>query len=175
MNCEQARTMLEQLTIDGRAAVSPEAESHLAGCAACQQWYMEELQAISALDALDPVPVPPDFTARVLSRLPDAVPAWSVAAAPTRPAPKPRRPPWWADLWASLQSGWTGLTTRRRLAPALAVAISLILVLGLWLGLQEEYPPVTPGAATGNALWLIGGLLGLGALVLIIVALARRR
>jgi hypothetical protein len=173
MDCEQARIALEELAESGRAFSGDlEIEAHLADCAECQEWYMQELQAIGALEMLDTLPSPSDFTARVLSRLPDAVSAQP--AAPVSPDAS-RRQRRWADFWNSLKEGLARPAYRRRLVPALAVAASLILVLGLLWSLQGNPALVTPGAATGTSLWVIGGgAVVLGALVVVILFLRRR-
>lgn len=174
MNCEQARTIFEGLAESGRGfSGALEAEAHLSGCAECQEWYIQELQAISALEMLDTLAVPSDFTVRVLDQLPDVVPAQpTVAASPG----EPRRRQWWADFWDALKEGAARPTYRRRLVPALAVAASLILVLGLLLSLQGNLPPVTPGAATGNSWWVLGGgVVVLGVLVVVAVWFFRSR
>ncbi len=175
MDCEQARTSLEQLAVEG-IAISPDAERHLGGCTACQAWYMEEIQVLGAMGALRPVPVPADFTARVLAQLAEATPAWAATESARLQRPHPSR---WAALWESLQLAWRNLTARRRLAPALVIAFSLILVLGLWSSWRGESLPILPGTAitSGAALsgvpWFLGGLAGLSALILLI-ALARK-
>ncbi len=172
MDCERARMVLEQLAMSGGAGMDAGVEAHLAECTACQEWYVEELELIGALDALEPFPTPPDFTGRVLNRL-QAVPSWQAVVPPSRSKPRPL--PWWANIRESLRLGLAALTERRALAPALAVAVAVVLLLGLWSSLQQGHPSITPGAALSDNLWLVGGVLGLGALALLLALLFSRR
>lgn len=173
MDCERARKAFEELAESGRAFSGDlETEAHLAGCAECQEWYMQELQAISALEMLDTVPAPSDFTTRVLSRLPDTVPVQPPAPVS---ADDSRRRQQRLGFWDLLKESLARPAYRRRLVPVLAVAASLLLVLGLLWSLQGNLVPATPGAATSASSWVIGGgAIVLGALVVAVLFLRRR-
>jgi predicted anti-sigma-YlaC factor YlaD len=165
MKCRQARKGFEEL-LNGEKSLqsSPDLKAHLEKCPQCQAWYALECRAVHALEQLDALPVPSDFTKQVLGRLPDAIPlkrpspAAKVALALDR----------MQAAWGSLLSSLGHPSRRRRLVPALAVVVSLLLVVGLWAGLQGSAVPSTPGAAIGTSPWVIAAGVVLAAAVLIL-------
>jgi hypothetical protein len=104
---------------------------------------------MSALDTLEPIPVPDHFTGRVLSRLPDMMPESRTDPS----APGKTRASTVRATWGSFLDALDRLAPRKRLMPALAVAASLLVVLGLLYGLQAGDVPSTPGAAVGAFPW----------------------
>jgi uncharacterized protein YhhL (DUF1145 family) len=97
-------------------------------------------------------------------------------------AEKPPRPARQRSLLGGLRQVWTSLvvglarpTPRRLLAPALAVAATLLLLFGLLYILQGEGPASTPGAATGAWSWLIGGVVLVSVVVFAVLVLGRRK
>lgn len=167
MKCQQIRDELTEL-LDGvrRDRGRGSLDTHLENCAECRRWYEQQRQAIRALDQLETLPVPQDFTARVLQRLPDTRPAW-------QPPPVPGRPS--STVWQRLVEAWSSSSanlsrpaSRRRLAPALALAAVLIMVLGLLYVMQGGQPASTPGAATGPMPILVAAGLGLSVILLIV-------
>jgi hypothetical protein len=172
MDCQQVREALEQLVESGQSfAYVPELEEHLVTCVECQRWYTRELQAISALDTLEPIPVPDDFTGRVLSRLPDIGPESRTDLA----TPAKARASTVREVWSSFLDALDRLAPGKRLMPALAVAASLLLVLGLLYGLQASDVPSTPGAAVGAFPWGIAVLLSLVFIGLVVGLVLWRR
>lgn len=77
--------------------------------------------------------------------------------------------------WASLLAGLARPTPRRLLAPALAVAATLLVLLGLLYVLQGEGPASTPGTAAGAWSWLVGGVVLVSVVVLAVLVLGRRK
>jgi predicted anti-sigma-YlaC factor YlaD len=157
MNCQEARETLEDtFGGEGTTVDRPAVETHLETCQACQEWLTRQRRAIHALEQLETLTAPPDFTQRVLTQLLDRVPE-SVP----RPVERKER---WVDR---LRKGWEELTStlaqpasRRRLAPALVAAVSLVLVLGLLSILPTGEVETTPGAVIGQVPWLaLGGLM----------------
>lgn len=169
MNCQQIRESFEKL-IDGEkpGLYAIEIEEHLASCPECREWYTQELLAINALEMLEPFPASPDFTECVMLRLPDTLPQQESqpSASSESPLLQIRR------AWDSLVEGVARPSARRRWAPVLAAAASLILVVGLWYGLQGNDVSTTAGTAVGTMPWLIGGavvlVIGLAIAVLIL-------
>jgi predicted anti-sigma-YlaC factor YlaD len=165
MKCRQARKGFEEL-LDGEKSLQsfPSLKAHLEECPQCQAWYTQERRVVHALEQLDRFPVPSDFTKRVLSRLPDRVPL-------RRPSPAAR-----VELaldrmhaaWGSLLSSLGHPARRRRWVPALVLVASLLLVVGLWAGLQGGAVSSTPGAAVGASPWVIGVGVVLAAVVLVV-------
>jgi len=164
MNCQQAREILEDTFGDEKATMDqPKVEAHLETCQTCQEWLGRQHRAIHALEQLGTLKAPPDFRQRVLAQLIDKVPE-----SLPRPADSKAR---WVDR---LLKGWEELITtlaqpasRRRLAPALVAAVSLVLVLGLLSILPGGEVETTPGAVIGQVPWL-----ALGGLVLVAAAAA---
>jgi hypothetical protein len=80
------------------------------------------------------------------------------------------------SLWDSIVNGLKRPRTRRVLMPAMAVAASLLLAVGLWYILLGRPVPTSPGAATGSAVGaiVVGGIL-LGIAVVVALALGRRK
>lgn len=166
MTCEWVREQLGELLDGVQLRDQAPLQAHLAECQACRAWYEQQQRAIAALEQLDAVPVPLDFRARVLDRLPEAaLPARLPRVAQAREPEKPRS--FWADLARP--------TARRRLMPALALAASLLLVAGLLYVFQVGEPATTPGAATGSAAWVALGGLGVAVVLLVVAFLFWRR
>jgi hypothetical protein len=170
MNCQQARSAFEDV-FEGTQSLQhlPELEEHVAECEDCQVWQAQHRRVIAALKELDTVPVSADFTSRILEQLPDEVPLPQEG-----PHPQGEGHRVWQQVGERLEAWWASLSgpvAGRRLAPALALAATLLLAVGLLLGLQAGEAPLTPGAATGPASWLVVGGIGL-ILVAAVVALA---
>jgi hypothetical protein len=79
------------------------------------------------------------------------------------------------QAWDSFASSLTRPAPRRMLAPALVVVASLLVALGLLYGLRGGELPSTPGAATGNWSWAVGGGVVVILVVLVAVAFWRRK
>ncbi len=170
MECRQAREAFEEV-LDGKKSWQdfPGLEQHLDQCPECQEWYARERQAIEALQKLEVFPAPPDFTERVLSQLPDTLPRQRIGLDSQAETALRRL----RLAWDSLLQGLT--SPRRRLAPLLAVAASLLLVLGLAYVLWGEDVVSTPGAAMGASPWTIGISVGLVVVVLVVAVVLWRR
>jgi len=72
MNCRQARSAFEEL-INGDKSLPqlPQLEEHLAHCSECQAWVQREQQIVAGLEHLEGATPLPDFSQRILERLPD--------------------------------------------------------------------------------------------------------
>jgi anti-sigma factor (TIGR02949 family) len=164
MNCRQARDSCEEL-FDGETSPQhiPGLEEHLDACPECRDWRALECRIVNALEQLETFPVPADFTVRVLGRLPDTVPEPRSGLAVQTEVILDRA----QEVWGSLLDGLTRPGGRRRLVPVLASVAALILVFGLLYALAGNEVSATPGAATGNTAWAIGG----GAIVVAAVLL----
>lgn len=88
---------------------------------------------------------------------------------------------WLAGVLARLRRTWNSFlfslsrpAPRRMLVPALAVAATLLLAVGLLYVVVGDQVPTTPGAAIGAGSWLIGGAL-LAVVVLAAIWAWRRR
>lgn len=68
ISCEQSRSDLLDLVGRGDTP-SGETASHLAACAACQDAWADLAYATNALDALAPLPAPPEIAARTRQRI----------------------------------------------------------------------------------------------------------
>ena len=173
MNCRQARKGFEELlNSENTLQDFPDLQAHLEQCPQCQAWYAQEGRVVHALEQMDRLPVPADFTKQVLRRLPPMVPQQKSGLAV------------WAELsrnriqaaWGALVSGLARPARRRQWVPALVVMASLLLALGLLYGLQGGNVTSTPGAAVGASPWVIGGGVALAVVVLVVgLFLWRRR
>ncbi len=165
MDCRQAREAFEGLVESGE--LSPQAldlEEHLSGCPECQEWFARELLSVNALEILDRIPAPLDFTQRVLAQLPDATSQKQPVEGFQAGSHLPRI----GEFWQSLLDSFARPPSRRRLAPALAIAASLLLVVGLVYVILGGDVTGTPGAATGASSWVVG--IGAGVVVVVVVA-----
>lgn len=171
MDCQQARKASDELIESGRMLPdAPYLEAHLASCPECRDWYHQELKAVRALEVLETYPVPEDFTERVLGRLSGAQPEPEPSALPREPLLHRLQ-----QAWGLLLDALNRPAYRRRLVPALVVAASLVLVLGLAVNLRGGEPSTTPGAAFGVPLWIAGGgAILVVALVLVVLIFQRR-
>lgn len=173
MNCGEARGAFEDL-VEGEKSLRhfPGLEEHLTQCQECRDWYAAEGVVFAALEQLDRVPPPADFAERVLVRLPDAVPARQSPQAAQPERVREGRP----SLWDSVVSGLRRPRTRRVLVPAMAVAASLLLAVGLWYVLGGGPVPASPGAATGPIMGaIVVGAILLGVAVVVALVLGRRK
>lgn len=170
MSCDQARERLEELLREGRSWEEiPELAEHLAQCHNCQVWHAQYRQVEEALDRLPTLPVPPDFSERVLNRLselpPEAAPSREAArAGDGGAAPGVSR---WRERWQAFWSGLASPRGRRQLVPVLVAATCVVLVVALVYALQASDAPPVPGAATGTASWAVIG--GAGVLTLLLI------
>jgi hypothetical protein len=165
MKCEQARDMLLN-KLDGEGAIQamPDLDEHLKGCPACQEWYRRQQVAAAAVEKLEPVRVPPNFTARVLAHLPEIKPG-------TLPGREARGgvPALLRHTWRDLLDSLSTPAGRRRLAPALVTAAAVLIVAVCLLAIvQGGGVPVTPGAAAGSP---AGVILASGVAVVLLAAL----
>ena len=164
MKCEQARDiLLDRLDANVSLQPIPDIDVHFRDCQACQAWYRQQQMAATALEKLEPYPVPQDFTARVLAalaeRTPNSHPAWPGQAGTLAM----RLQQTWRDFAASLSSP----IGRRRLAPVLVSAAAVLVVaVCLFAVLESADVPVTPGAAAGSP----SGLLLAGSIAVIVLA-----
>jgi predicted anti-sigma-YlaC factor YlaD len=172
MNCRQARKGFEEL-LDGEKSFQgfPELEAHLEECRRCQAWYAQERRVVHALEQLARLPVPSDFSKRVLKRLPDTVPHRRLSPAARVELALDRM----HAAWDSLLSSLARPSRRRQWVPVLAVVASLFLAAGLWYGLQGGEVSSTPGAAVGASPGVIGVGVVLAALVLVVGLFLWRR
>jgi hypothetical protein len=130
----QAGTLSEPEQLD--AKVDGEAQLHLAGCADCRE-QLEELRATMALlDAWEAPEPNPYFLTRLNARLDE-----EREAAPAS---------WYEKLRARLVYG-----SRLGLRPVAAMALTVVILLGAYLGLDKWEQPVVqpaPQAAVVNDL-----------------------
>jgi len=173
MTCDQARELLEELARENRSWQEiPELAEHMRDCRECQEWYAELLQVEKALRELPTIPVPPDFSHRVLSRLSPLVPR---GQAPAVPGNRPAAGRWW-ERWQTFQEGLSTPRGRRQMVPVLVAAACVVLVVGLVYGLLAGDVPAAPGAATGSLSWPLAAGAGLVLIVLLVgLFLWRRR
>jgi len=145
-NCAECEE-LYNLYLDGLLTVEEEArlEAHLAACPACRRALSDLPQLFVALDRLPEAPVPADFLAGVLQRL---------------PAPSPRRAPSTtvSARLVTLRQGLAGLGERlgrsllprpvplrlARLAVALTVVLALVLAGGGLSAAAAQSQPSDP-------------------------------
>jgi negative regulator of sigma E activity len=160
MTCDQARELLEELARENRSWQEvPELAEHMRDCQACRQWYADLLQVDQALHQLPAIPVPPDFSQRVLSRLSRRTPRGEArATAGARPAPGR-----WQAFWEALAHP----RGRRQMVPVLVAAACVVLVVGLVYGLLAGNVPAMPGAAAGSLPWPL--VAGAGVVLILLV------
>jgi predicted anti-sigma-YlaC factor YlaD len=178
MDCRQVRAALEELLNSERPlkderslTQSPELEAHLDQCPECQTWFAQERWTIQALEQLERIQPSSDFTARVLNSLPDAIPEETIAPA--------AQPDSYLDrirtAWDSMVSSLARPARRRTLMPALALAATFLVALGLVYVLQGDVPS-TPGTAVGASSWLIGiGVVVIVAMLVVALVIWRRK
>jgi anti-sigma factor RsiW len=139
-NCKTCRTHLADLLLDeSYAAAHPEIAVHMSACAECRA-ELEELQATVALLDSWTAPEPSAyFDTKLHARLREAQ-----AAGPE-------------GLWGRMRS-FLMFSTGRRLRPAMAGALALLLVLGgggTLVGIYQQPPVATQVSPTVNDLKIL--------------------
>jgi len=126
-DCKSCREHLADLLLDEKyAAAHPELGAHLAACGECSAELAELKATFAVLDHWEAPEPSPYFDTRLRARLREAA-----AAEPE-------------GLWERMRS-FLMFSTGRRLKPALAGALALVMVAGggsLFLGVNQQPPPV---------------------------------